>query len=99
MTDLFGNEVSPAAMRRPHKGGKPSRAYLVALRLDRGQHPHQGDKLGPAAETCGSCGNCSRHRSYSGGKTWAKCGLTPGGHAATDIRVRWPACEKWTAKP
>jgi hypothetical protein len=96
--DLFGQEVAPRPPG-PRKGGRPSRAYLVALRIERGQHPHQGDEIGPAGEACGSCKHCDRYRNYGGGKTWAKCALTPGGHVATDIKVRWPACVKWEARP
>lgn len=50
---------------------------------------------GPAGETCGTCKHKAR-RVYS--KTYHKCRLmqaiwTHG--AATDIRVRSPACSKW----
>ena len=28
-------------------------------------------------------------------KRWYKCALSPIGGPATDIRMRWPACDKW----
>ncbi|HEY2252486.1 MAG TPA: hypothetical protein VGH74_15540 [Planctomycetaceae bacterium] len=52
---------------------------------------------GPAGETCGTCAH--RVRIQLSKKGVSKCGLmrhhwTNGG--GTDIRVKWPACEKWT---
>ena len=50
--------------------------------------------LGPDGETCGSCEHCR----YSAGhqKRYYKCGI---GHitsgAATDIRLKTPACQYW----
>ena len=54
---------------------------------------------GPHGETCGSCKH-ARRMGNVGKKTWAKCRRmqarwTSG--AATDIRLRTPACRKWEA--
>jgi hypothetical protein len=54
---------------------------------------------GPEGETCGTCRYLVRRRNSEGrGNTHPKCGKmqhrwTHG--AATDIRVRWPACSHW----
>lgn len=97
MKDMFGVEVTLEQALVMKRGKAPSdRAGLVALRLGRGVHPHIGAPLRvPAGETCGSCGHHVVKR-YAG--TYHKCELskdTNGG--ATDIRVRWPACNKWEA--
>ena len=52
---------------------------------------------GPAGETCSSCGHLARRQSA---RTYLKCGLmqrswTRG--AASDVRARAPACNRWTA--
>ena len=89
---LFTGEPSTVPTP-PHKGGKPGRGYLVKLRLERGQHPHRGGRLGPAGETCGSCEHLVRVR-FS--KTYLKCAHGPDSRGpATDIRARWPSCELW----
>ncbi len=54
---------------------------------------------GPAGEMCGSC---RHHATLKYSKRYHKCRLmqaqwTPG--AATDIRVRSPACKQWEKKP
>lgn len=51
---------------------------------------------GPKGETCGTCDHLVRH---GRGRTYFKCGLirwTSG--AATDIRAKDPACERWEPK-
>ena len=50
---------------------------------------------GPDGETCGSC---KHHVVRQFAKNYHKCGLTNyTGGAATDIRVRSPACKMWQA--
>jgi len=72
---------------------KGRRARLV----QRGLHP-TGFQSGPEGKTCGDCDHLVRVE-YAG--TYLKCGLDqarwtrgPG----TDLRVRWPACERLTEK-
>jgi hypothetical protein len=101
--DLFGKEMTEEEARLSIKRGAKgptSRAELIQLRIARGLHPHNGFPLGPKGETCGSCANAL---AGPGGhsKKWYKCALTSKsayGHPTTDIRVRWPACEKWKPK-
>jgi hypothetical protein len=96
LRDMFGNELTmEQALAAKRKTPPRNRDQLVALRLSGGLHPHRGDKLGPAGETCGSC----RHhivRRLAG--RYHKCALGPDSHgSATDIRVGWPACARWSA--
>lgn len=98
MRDLFGHEVTLDEARILAKRSPPrDRATLVRMRTLRGLHPHNGLPLRqPSGETCKSCEHCWAKR-YSG--TYYKCELTPDSKGpATDVRVRWPACEKWEAK-
>lgn len=58
--------------------------------LERGIHPSTKLPLANNGETCGSCVHSKKHWRY-----W-KCDLVehtfgPG----TDIRVSWPACQRW----
>lgn len=71
----------------------------MSLRIERGRHPHNGFPLRePAGETCGSCARCRYKAGHA--KRYYKCALTPDtAGPATDIRVRWPACEKWEPRP
>lgn len=87
---LTGKPAVPVAAA-PHKGGVPSRGHLVKLRLEQGRHPHRGDPLGPAGETCGTCVHRVRFS-----KTYLKCAHGPNSRGpATDIRSKWPACALW----
>jgi hypothetical protein len=102
MRDQYGREITLDEARaiKARDAGLArvslSRAALIARRIEAWRHPHTGMPLrDPLGETCGSCANAQRHASYSGAKTWIKCAFTPGGHAATDIRARWPACQDW----
>lgn len=98
MRDLFGHEVTLDEARILAKRSPPrDRATLVRMRTLRGLHPHNGMPLRqPEGETCGSC---AHHRVKRYSKSYHKCGLTQDSRGpATDIRVRWPACEKWEAK-
>lgn len=94
MADQLNFEGEVSAIPTPsHKGGRASREYLVKLRMERGQHPHHGDPLGPAGETCGSCAHMVHVRFA---RTYLKCGLGPDSRGpATDTRARWLACAKW----
>jgi hypothetical protein len=93
--DLLTGQPAAPRPAAPHKGGVPSRGYLVALRLEQGLHPHLGKRLGPVGETCGSCAHLVRVR-FS--KTYLKCAHGPVSRGpATDIRAKWPSCELWKA--
>ena|ERR1700735_5514120 len=53
---------------------------------------------GPSGETCGSCLHLYRNQMAS---TYLKCYLSRArwtGGAATDVKARDPACEKWERK-
>lgn len=99
MRDLFGQEVTMEQARALARRKPPTnRAALVSLRIERGVHPHNGFSLGPTGETCGSCAHAV---AGPGGhsKRWWKCDLSASTRGpATDIRVRWPACSKWSAR-
>lgn len=98
MADQFGLFTGePSSLPTlPHKGGKPSRGYLVKLRLEQGRHPHRGDALGPAGETCGTCVHL-RHQGGVAGR-YLKCAHGPSTRGpATDIRAKWPSCALWKA--
>jgi hypothetical protein len=95
MKDLFGNEVTMEEARVMARRHPPTdRRSLVILRTARGLHPHSGLPLRqPPGETCGSC---SHHYTKKFANAYHKCDFTPDSFgAATDIRVRWPACVKW----
>lgn len=52
---------------------------------------------GPEGERCGTCSFARRHGHH--GRYYWKCGLVLSTHgAATDIRLKTPACRKWGAK-
>ncbi len=73
------------------------RAHMMAV----GQHPMGGRLRDPAGESCGSCAHATARNERSESTFW-KCGLmrkawTSG--PGTDIRLKWPACERWEAKP
>jgi hypothetical protein len=95
--DMFGTPLTEEqALALKRKKPPTNRTSLVAARLSAGLHPHRGDKLGPAGETCGSC---KHHivRHWAG--RYHKCRFGPDSHGpATDLRVRWPACEKWESR-
>jgi hypothetical protein len=101
MRDLFGREVTmeEALQLKSQHPRRPSRAQAVIGRMMAWRHPHTGlPLLDPLGETCGTCKHSERSRSRGGGKTWIKCGLFgASGGPATDIKARWPACERWQA--
>lgn len=91
---LFG-EPPPEDRGSPH--GKADRARTVKRRamLACGIHPATGLPL-LGRETCGTC---VHHfvRQFAG--AYHKCRLVRStGGPATDIRVSWPACEKWQSE-
>lgn len=52
---------------------------------------------GPRGQTCGGCSHLLRAGHH--GKSYHKCGLVRSTHgAATDIRLKDPACSGWEAK-
>ena len=71
----------------------PSKSRKTAnMRVLQGRHP-MGMRLADS-ETCGSC----KHIGTRAGSKYKKCALVPMTHgAATDIRSKWLACEKWEA--
>ena len=95
---MFGVELTEEqALALKRKRVPTSRASLIAARTLRGIHPHNGLPVLQGPETCGSC---AHKLAGPGGhsKRWYKCALTSSsasGSPTTDIRVRWPACEKW----
>ena len=93
MADLPGFEP---VLRKFPSWYTPSknRSHLEGSRVLRGLHP-TGDPLGPESETCGSCA----HRVTRGyGSKYHKCSLRPiTGGPATDIRIKWRACARWSA--
>lgn len=56
---------------------------------------------GPDGETCGSCGHIERFRNGSDTKHWAKCSHRLGPEwtcsRRTDVLIRSPACQHWSA--
>lgn len=65
-----------------------------ATRLPLADAPHGG-----AGETCGTC---QRQHTYvhRSGARFHKCALAGETRsAATDIRLGWPACVRWVARP
>lgn len=62
--------------------------------LAAGTHPTTKRPLRtPAGETCGSCALLRRHRVS---RTYWKCGAVPLTFGpGTDVRLSWPACDRW----
>jgi len=56
------------------------------------RHPLMGGPL----NTDESCGTCVHHVARAMGHVYHKCRLRETGGPATDIRVGWPACTKWS---
>lgn len=95
MKDLFGNENTGA---RPREKLSDDRARTIRNKalIERGVHPFGAKLRQPPGETCGSCKHsCSVKLS----KTYWKCALTPTQTKGpgTDLRLSWPACERWEA--
>jgi hypothetical protein len=92
--DIFGAEhpavaARPADRSRWHEDYKHRQARL----LRDGKHPMNGLPLRAEGGTCGDCAHLVRKK-WAG--TYFKCrkGDNTNG-SATDIRLRWPACEMW----
>lgn len=58
----------------------------------RGLHPLGFSLLETPGHTCGSCAHARRKVL---GKTYRKCALHHTGGPATDIRLKWAACEHY----
>lgn len=87
MKDLFGNEVLEPIDKL--KGNTDKHKYRKA----RGWAAQPGS--GPEGETCKSCKNSYIHHRQNG-KNWWKCALLKPTHgAATDLRLKWTACNRW----
>lgn len=82
----------------PPPGYTPTKERATQNRnVARGKHP-MGLPLADNGETCGTCRHSTRKHIRSG-KTFLKCLLTEiTSGAATDIRAKWAACEKWEAE-
>lgn len=95
-------EENRAAGMLPRPGGrKISRGQALTLErtalIEAGYHPLVRLPLltDPPGETCGTCA----HLLGSPG-TYRKCARHRQTHAAeTDVRISWPACRLWEARP
>jgi hypothetical protein len=62
--------------------------------LANGYHPITGvPLLADSDETCGSCAHVGRQGGVAG--RFYKCKLNNTGGPKTDLRLSWPACQKW----
>lgn len=68
------------------------RRIRAEIRIRRGFHPFGFPLREPKGETCGSCAFSGHH---GHGKGYYKCNLMKDGGQATDLRISWPACQKW----
>lgn len=70
-----------------------------ATRIANGFHPFGLRLRDERGETCGTCAHA--HRTVSAGrKGFWKCALVKRTHGpGTDLRLKWPACWSWKAKP
>ena len=64
--------------------------------LAAGVHPVTRRPLLPLADEK-TCGGCDHHFSHAHNRTWHKCDLNASRGAATDIRVSFPACDRYKA--
>ncbi len=63
------------------------------------RHPLMGGPCLTDGATCGTCRHLIRTESPAG-RRYSKCalrGVTRG--PATDVRLRWPGCRAWEARP
>ncbi len=92
---VFGDRATLAAAR-PAPNYRAQRERMVAL----GRHPTGFALAGADHPGQGhTCGDCAHHyvRQFAG--RYHKCDLIRAtGGPASDIRVRWPACEHWEAE-
>ena len=61
-----------------------------------GCHPVTRCALANNGQTCATC---AHHVVRRRNQVWHKCDLSYSHGAGTDIRISWPACIKWEAKP
>lgn len=60
--------------------------------IDAGRHPVTGGATHPDV---GTCGDCARAVAHTRNRTWWKCELVPITFGpGTDIRLKWPACDR-----
>jgi len=92
---VFGDLASVAAAR-PVPGFRAKRERMVAL----GRHPTGRALAGEDHPGHGHrCGDCAHHYVRQLAGRYHKCRLIPAtGGPASDIRVRWPACDAWEAE-
>lgn len=79
--------------KHPWFNAKSASAGQVA-NFNRGLHP-MGARLLSNVSGAERCGNCTHHKKREMGGTYHKCDLYETHGPATDIRVSWPACEKY----
>lgn len=86
----------PEPARDPAAGLSADRRRTFRQRADlqAGRHPLMG---GPTHPDVGTCGNCAHHVVIQMGSRYHKCELKHSASAATDVRVGWPACQRWAA--
>lgn len=61
-----------------------------------GYNPASRLELAGIDETCGTC---AHHVVRRRNQIWHKCDLRLTAGAGSDLRISWPACIKWEAKP
>lgn len=84
----------PEPPPRPSAGARLTRR--LNLLAERGIQPLTREPARPDLGTCGTC----IHR-VANGHGYPKCDHpdTPATHGpATDVRAKWPACDRWAAK-
>ena len=81
------------------KSADVRRRERAELAIAVGRHPLGQPLREPAGETCGSCVHAEGFRYRR--RTYWKCptvgGLTHG--PGTDLRLKWPACNRWEPRP
>lgn len=95
---IYQIEGLPPPERWAHLTADQARTMRATITIAQGNHPMGGNLREPAGETCGSCCRCVAVQ-YN--KTYYKCDLcratwTKG--PGSDIRKKWPACERWEPK-
>src|SRR3990167_6921403 len=85
---IFGAKENPlsATQRRTRNNN---------ARIARGVHPN-GYALLKNGESCGSCANAHKKQIN---RTFWKCKIMKNTNGpGTDIRLKWPACQRWVKK-
>lgn len=97
----MGDRIKPGEFEDPETGkthklsADRARTLRAKTRIANGYHPLGLRLREPSGETCGACKHL-RVKEYAG--RYFKCALardTKG--PATDVRKKWPACERWGA--